>query len=51
LITAARKDAPKVRRYDARTRGVVAAAQKSPQPSAADLMNVADNGISTIRLR
>jgi len=51
LTNAARKDAPKVSRYDATTRGEVTAAQKSDHPIVAALKNVADSGISTIRLR
>src|SRR5882672_502152 len=47
LISAASSAAPKVSRYDASTRGPVAAAQNASHPWPVDLTNTADNGMRT----
>ena len=51
LMAAARKEAPKVSRYEASTRGEVTAAQKASQLMPKVLITSADSGIRTIRLR
>src|SRR5882724_9951833 len=51
LIPAAVSEAPIVKRYDASTRGVVAASQKCVQPMDALLKKTALKGIKTIKLK
>ena len=51
LTAAARNEMPKLTRYDASTRGEATASVNSDQLMAEVLMNAAESGISTIRLR
>ena len=51
LVSAARNDAPKLRRYDASARGAVTMCQNCSHESVLVFTNTPASGISTIKLR